>query len=91
MSAREHPAQLRAQAQETWRPIFHEELRLFESEAAGADGGASSWRLTRDCCGAAAHSEATTLGEATTFTHETSRLVGWLHGACGRGDWHGGP
>ena len=37
MSTREHPAQLRAQAQETWRQIFNEELRMFESEAAWAD------------------------------------------------------
>ena len=37
MSTREHPPQLRAQAQETWRQIFNEELRMFESEAAWAD------------------------------------------------------
>ena len=37
MNTREHPAQLRAQAQETWRQIFNEELRMFESEAAWAD------------------------------------------------------
>ena len=33
----EHPSHLRAHAQETWRQIFKEELRMFDTEAAWAD------------------------------------------------------
>ena len=37
MVTREHPSHLRAHAQETWRQIFKEELRMFDTEAAWAD------------------------------------------------------